>query len=692
MTCGAGTVSSDGGVCVPAPAATLTRVRLTTLKLDYNITKPAFMNNAIPIKFGLTADSANNAAPVTAKVNMVVSFVEPVPADPANPKSCDSNGFELSVVGDGSEHYFERDIFPTDQCAALVGMGATVNLAVDFDKGLKTANTPTGIDYPAVRLTAADQSNAINQLCKKSAPDATPGCVYDIQVQPTPVGVDGKALVDITLDTLTPDSAVGLVWPTAEDPDVPMGANETNKPSIVVQAGLVMEGRNPYARKAKFSAEQAAANPALVESSKLGLSDAELEALDDLPGTGATMRYEIRPSEAAPGDQWMTLAIDDPVSPNPDGHMTELAVPAIEPGAVLTFTHDLFIEGDVLTAVSPGGTWAAQDEYQVRGCLVAGFTEGGNEGDDEDGPSEDIPSGSCKSFRVRLVRVVPPGGLAGSHTFDQTWTKSVGSADRVALTGTLRTTNALSLSGATSDSEGFAELSGNVGGPFSVKLFRAYGKAGALTALATSYIDLGVEVFGLSLWGYQNTAADFTYTIPVMYAKAFQFPGLGWSYGAVSVGITFGIGGNVGLSPTFTINAATGGNAMYPELANATSNGTLSVGIRPEIGLTANITGGIDIFIAAAQVVATLQVINLGFPVMANMRWGVTGLNGEAVSQVTVLGDITWDLTIDWLNISIDLVGRILIFPATVNIFTYTNPRETVNLLTRRLPGVLVLQ
>ncbi len=703
--CGAGTVEQDGGCVVApsAPGARITRARLTTLNPKYDLTKPVFLNNPLPIRFGITSSSADIAKPAMTKVVVTFSFVEANPTDPANARSCDSNGIELRLVGDNVEQMFDADIYPTTDCAVWVGAGAVANLAVDFDRGLRLSNISTGTDAPPVVFSAAAATNADNQLCHtQNIPNAPAGCVYAISLAPTPVG-DAGTLVDIKLDSLRPQSSVGVVWPTQEDPEVPDGGRESDPPFLLINAVFVIDGKDPYKNQvdvSKIPPELIAEVPTIAEDLKFGLSDEELNALDDLPGSAA-ITYDLAPSNKISPTAWLPLTIDDPANPDPDGHVGELAISELEPGSDNTFTHALYVEGATREAIAPLGAWANDDDFTVRGCLKASFPEGGNTGEedaDEDAVGGDSGKGDCKTFKVRLVRATPPTSSATAHSFDQTWERTVGSPDRVALIGRLRTANSLDLGGARTDTEGVVEIKGKIGNDFSVQLFRAFGKGGALVTKESSFVDVGVEAFGTSVFGYQNSTADQTYSMPFMVAKAFQFPGLSFGFGPVSVGITAGVGGNVGITTELAVSAKDGNDPMTPELSAATSVGSVKATVTPSVGLTGNITGGIDLLIAKAAAVATVQIIEIGLPLIATLRWGVTGTdsNTMAVTKLTILGDLAWNLTIAWLNVNVDVVGKVGIgffsISKTVNIFTYKNPTETVSLLTRKIETPIELQ
>jgi hypothetical protein len=705
LTCGTGTVAS-GGQCVVAaalPPPTLTQARLTLLNVKYDLAKPVFLNNAVPVRFGITASSADPAKPVSAEVTVVFSFVEATPADPAKPRSCDSNGVVLKLVGNNIEQQFDEKIYPTGDCADWVGTGTTAHLAVDFDRGLRLSGTPTGIDYPPVVFSPALAGAADNQLCRKpgNAADAK-GCAYVVSLQPTPLGVDDKPLVDVKLESLRPDSSVAVVWPAQEDTDVPAGQHESDTPSLVVNAAFVMDGKDPYKNKvdaSKLPPALVAAVPTIANDLKYGLSDAELDALDDLPGD-ATIRYDIVPSNKATASAWLPLAIDDPNSEDADGHVASIAIRELEPGTENSFTHALYIEGETRDAMGSGGIWANEDDFTVRGCLVAGFPEGGNAGEqDTDAPlGGDVAGGDCKTFKVRVVRAPPPSTSASAHSFDGTWNRTAGTADALAVIGNLRTNNALDLNGARSDTEGTAEIKGRIGSTdFGVQLFRVYAKGGALTARASSFYDVGVDAFGINVLGQQQTAAELAYSIPFTFAKTFQFPVLSFGFGPVSIGITAGVGGNVGLTPSITVSAKDGPEASEPALAAATSNGMVQTSLTPNVGLTGNVTGGIDLALAKGQIVATVQVVDIGFPLTATVRWGVTETDAgtSAVKKLAVLGKLNWDLELKWLNVDVNAVGQLGIcffcVSRTFNVWKYDNPTEKASLLVREL-GATVLE
>ncbi len=721
-----GTPTPTGGAGgTPTPTGNvplaLTKVRLTYLQLKYDVTKPAFLNSSVPIKFGITSNSADPSNPGKGSVVVLFSFVEAAPAPPATPRSCDSNGIALQLVGNGVEQQFEADIFPTSDCATWIGeAGAMANLGVDFDAGLRLSGMPTGIDYPPVVFSTANANAADNQLCRKTldpnAPDPGRGCVYALTLQPTKTGADGKPLVDVQVVSMKPDSSVAVLWPTAEDPDVPAGMRETDPPSVLVNAAFMLEGRDPYqnlidpdgdgmVEASDLPPELVAADPGIVERLKFGLTDMELGALDDLPGTAA-VKYDIVPTHLLAPDAWLPLAIDDPKNMDPDGHVQEIDLTELDPGTETAVAHALYFEGETRTKVSPGGEWEAETAFTIRGCIVASFEEGGNAGEEED-PEDmpaggDVPMGDCRTFTVMLTRPPAPSAVATTaqatvvqmHSFNMDWTRAVGDAQKAQVSGGLSTKNTLDLNGAKSETEGVLEIKGY----FNVKLFRAFAKASALTALATSSYEFGIEAFNISLFAKTMAGAELTYEMPFTMGPTFQFPVFSIGFGPVSIGITAGVGGEVGITPKITLSAKQGApDPPVMGLENATSNGLLKATVEPSAALTGNVTGGIDITLAKAALVAMLQVLKIGFPVSAELRWGVTEQDMQMmVRKLTVTGGLKWDLSLSWLNFTLDAIGSLGPCPIcaskTINILKYQNGEETFNLLMRTLPAPIVLE
>ena len=697
--CGPGTVLQNGQ-CVIAPTAEITKARLTFLHPEYDLTKPAVLNSAVPIKFGVTAHSQDDTKPAKTKATVFFYFQEATPVDPANPARCSSSqSLTLTLTGDGTEQLATLDLLPSNECQKILGANPSSPVVVgfDFDFGMKNAS----IDYPGAVLSTAAAGDMLNQACRSGGTQAAPtglGCATQLTLaaQPTVGGMPG---LDVALMSLVPESSIMTLWPPQQDPDVPVGKIETPRPSLSVAATLTIYGKDPDEHAVDLAnlPPEVAGDPTAAMDFTFGLSAAELAALDDLPAP-AEVTYEIAPTDGPDTAAFMPLAIDDPSSVDADVHVASIPLPKMEGGALTRVTHDLFIEGALATKLAT--TWAKYDEFQIRGCVHVPFAEVGNEGEEDEAAAQqgvdnqpETAANDCKTFKVKLVRATVPAGAANSFAFDMNWQKDVGSNDTVQLAGNLTTSNQLNLNGATSSTEGKVTLASKYLG--SLDIIRGYGKAGALTTLASSYVDTGVDAFGTNIWGYQAMGNSVTSSTEFMAAKSYSFPVFSYGVGPIGVSVTVGIGGNVGVKPTFTVTAMDGGNASIPELAMATSSGSVVANFTPTFGLTGNATGGFNGGIFRVGVEANVQIIQVSTPLVATLNWGVTQQMNGAVSQITVVGNTTWDMTLDWCNVEVNGVGKVGIgwFSKSFNknIWRLQNPQTKINLLNRD-QAVLVLE
>lgn len=329
--------SADNGVC-------LTKVRLTYLSPRYDLSKPVFVNNRVPLEFGITSTSLDPAAPATRNVAVSFSFIEANPANPAEPIECASSALDVALVGNGQEQLFNGFIWPTTLCGALVGKA--VNLRVTFD-----GDEPgTGIDYPAVTFTEAARGAGPNQACRSVAdplsPDLNRGCVYNVDIQPTPNDGTGS-LIDVRYEAMEPGSSVAIL-PYVD----PAATEEVLAPSLVVESTLVVNGRDPYisgVAPEDVPPELEASAPGITEDLRFGLEPSEIGALTAMPAR-ATLRYELAPAGDESG--WLPLTVGDPDSET--GRVGEIVIGQLLPGTQNTFAHELFAEGQTRAALNEG--------------------------------------------------------------------------------------------------------------------------------------------------------------------------------------------------------------------------------------------------------------------------------------------------------------------------------------------------
>lgn len=671
--CEEGSVERDGQ-CVPAAA----QVRLTHLAVKYDLSKPVYVNNRVPITFGLTADSLDPANPVTRSVAVTFSFVEANPSDPNNPLGCSSSAIDVEVTGDGSEQLVEGFIWPTTLCAALAAKNAEVNLQVDFDGGAElAAEIESDLDAPSVVLSEARRGDALNQLCRASldGADAGLGCVHAINLQPTPTGAEGS-LIDVRY-ALSASSSVAVVpFQPTEDigPDGPADVD----PSLVVQSRFVVNGRDPYLSAvdpALIPPSLIEAEPSIVEDLKFGLDAAALAAVSALPGK-AVVSYTI--SAADGGMTQLPLTIRDPA--DPANRVTEVVIDRVVPGTANDVVHELFIEDAALEAVSPGGMWADQSDFVVRGCFNAEFAQGGNEGD---GNLDD-----CRELEVVLVHETAPASGAISRSFDKAFERKLGS-DRIAIESSMSTQNRLDLSGALSRTEGQVVLKGKLGKSFELTLVRAFGEASLNVDPSKTFYEVGVDAFNERIYSVSKQAPTILQSDEFSVAKSFTVGSLGFGFGPVQIGFKIGVGGTIGFEAEDTLEVLTD-NDTCQALLNAadtvTRCGRMTRVTTPVFGLTGNVEGGINLKIVKAAVVADLQFVTTRFPLDTTLGWGLT-----EDDRLLIRGDATWDMTLQPLAGNVSIVGKVgfrrFAKKLKVNLFSFSSPTLTTRLMSLSMAG-----
>ncbi|NUQ73011.1 MAG: hypothetical protein HUU21_05605 [Polyangiaceae bacterium] len=667
--CEEGSVERDGQ-CAPVAAQ---RVRLTHLDVHYDLSQPVYVNNRVPITFGLTADSLDPANPVTRNVAVTFSFVEANPSDPANPLACSSSAIDVELTGDGSEQIVEAFIWPTTLCAPLAEKNAEVNLQVDFNGGAEgAAEIASDIDAPSVVFSEARRGDALNQLCRASLDNADPkpGCVHAIDLQPTPNGAEG-ALIDVRYDLSSSSSVAVVPFQPTEDIG-PSGPADVD-PTLVVQSHFVVNGRDPYVSAvdaALIPPSLVEAVPSIEEDLKFGLDAAALAAVSALPGK-AVVSYTIR--AASDSTTQLPLTIRDPAEPT--NKLTEVVVDRVVPGTSHDVMHELFLEDATLDAVSPGGVWANESNFVVRGCFNAEFAQDGNKGDGN--------VGDCRDLEVVLVREMPSASAASSRSFDKEFVRKLG-GDRLAIESTMATQNRLDLSGAFSRTEGEIALKGKLGKSFSLTLTRAFADAGVGVNPAQASFELGLDAFGNRIFSVsQQQEAKIVQTEDFSAAKSFTIGSLGFGFGPVSVGFTIGVGGAIGFDVEDTLEVLADNTACQELLKSAdaiTACGRMTRVTSPKFGLTGSIEGGIKIPLVKAAVVADLRFITTSFPLDTTLGWGLTNDN-----KLLVRGDVTWDMSLEPLGGDVYIVGKVgfkkFAKSLKINLFSFSAPSIETRLL-----------
>jgi hypothetical protein len=666
--CGEGTVERDGQcapVAAPGAAPAAFQVRMTHLNVKYDLSQPAYVNNRIPVTFGLTSTNLDPANPGPRNVAVSFSFVEANPTDPANPVSCGSSAIDVEVPGDGTEKIVDSFIWPTTMCAELAAKNADVNLEVEFDGGAELAAevAPT-IDAPTVVFSEAHRGDPLNQACRASLDEAAPqvGCVHAIHLEPTPAGAEGP-LIDVRYFLSSSSSVAVLpVQPTAEAS--PTGPADLT-PALVVQSRFVINGRDPYVSPvdpALIPPELVAAVPTIAEDLKFGLDDASLAALAAMPGK-ATVSYTIR----AASDSMTQLPLTITAPADPANRVTEVVVDRVVPGTANDLVHELYFEGATLAAMSPGGMWADQSNFVVRGCLNAEFAQAGNLGD---GNPDD-----CRDLEVVLVRDGGAATAASSLGFDKSFERKLG-GDRIAIESSMSTQNRLDTSGASSEIEGQVLLKGEIGKSFDLTLARAFGNANLGVDPTKNSYEVGVDAFGKRIFSVSKQDAKIVQSEDFSAAKSFKLGGLGFGFGPVSIGISIGVGGKIGFETEDTLEALTDDascQALLKASESITLCGRMTRVSTPNFGLTGSVEGGIDLKLVKAALVADLQFVTTRFPLDTTLGFGFT-----ADKKLLVRGDATWDMELTPLSGDVSIVGKIgfkkFAKKLKVNLFSFSSP------------------
>ncbi|MCB9756299.1 MAG: hypothetical protein H6713_40790 [Myxococcales bacterium] len=682
--CEDGTIERDGQ-CIPAAL----EVRLTHLDVRYDLSQPVYVNNRVPITFGITATSPDPANVATRNVAVSFSFVEADPADPENPFACGSSAIDVEVVGDGSEQLVDAFIWPTSMCAGLATTGAAVNIGVDFDGGDEieaeaaegaAGELLTDVDAPSVVFSAARRDEPLNQLCRSSLDGAELGCVYAVDLQPIPSG-PGGALIDVRYN-LSASSSVAVVPFQATENIGPDGPADPD-PALVVQSSFVVNGRDPYISAvdpAEIPPALLEAEPNIAEELKFGLDEAALAAVTNLPGT-AVVSYTIRAASEQGGA--LPLTIRDPA--DPANTIPEALIDEVLPGTANEVAHELFLEGAALTAVSPGGMWADESDFVVRGCFAAEFTQDGNKGD---GPVDD-----CRELEVVLVHEAPPTSGAASLSFNKEFSRKLGSS-RLAIESTMSTQNVLDLTGAASQIDGKVALTGKLGKSFELVLAQAHGEARLGVDPTETMYDAYVDAFGERIFSASDQAAKIVQSDDFSVAKSFTLANLGFGFGPVRIGFSIGAGGTLGFEAEDTLEALTD-NASCQELLKSTDEfdlcGRMTRVTSPYFGLTGSVEGGLNLRIVKAAVAANLRFITTSFPLDTTLGWG---LNFDG--QLVVRGDVTWDMVLEPLAGDVFIIGKVgfrrFAKSLKVNLFSFSAGTIETNLLSLSMGEFEVLQ
>ncbi len=637
------------------PEQTLGSVRLTYLDVQYDLSEPIFINNRVPLEYGLTATAGETDL---AQVAVSFSFVEADPLDPAAPIECSSNASVVELAADGEEHRFFGYVWPTTVCDEL--LGRQVNIRVAFDGG---EEVETEVDAPSVSFTEAERGEPLNQLCVSATGDV--GCVYAIDLQPTPTDDSGITLIDVLHGSMESGSSVGVL---------PL---EGIAPLISVESVLTVNGRDPYV--APVAVEEIPADlldeePELEEDLQFGLDAEEAEELLAMPGP-ASLRYALRP--VGTEETFLPLTIG-----STDVRTETTPITSLLPGTANVFAHELFAEGGTRTALAPGGVWGELSDFELRGCFEADFVQVGNEG------GYDATADDCRSIEIVLVRETDGASAATAHELSARLERSIGGS-RLGLESALETENRLDSNGVFSRVEGNVSIQGKIGRSFTLDIVRARAQASAgPDPLANGY-EASLSAFGETVFEVSDSGGEITREEEFSVGKSFNLGNLGFGFGPVRIGISISVGGELGLGLEDRLFTTTDPEVCGPifEGQAFAACGQIGRTTTPFFAFTALIEGGVRIGPVSGGVEADLRIINTEFPLDTALSFGIADDGG-----VSVAGSANWNLELTLIKGDVNIVGRIRFrrrflrrFNRTlrVNLFSFSSPTIERNLLER---------
>lgn len=639
-------------------------VALTYLDVKYDLSKPIYVNNRVPIEYGLTAQDGGEPR----QVAVSFSFIESNPEDPELPIECSSSAQVVELNMDGSEQRFSGVIWPTTICSALVGKN--VSLRVTFDGGEEVSN---GEGSSSVTLTQAASGDALNKLCLTPGGDA--GCAYGITIEPTPTN-GSDTLIDIAHADMTTESSVALI------------PEEVTTPLLAMDSVLVINGRDPYVSAIDpelIPTDLLEDEPELADDLQFGLTPEKAEAVISMPGE-AKLRYDIRPLDsdeafrplqvAIAGDESATLADVAPVT-------------EIQPGSPNTFTHELFASTQILDALVEGGEWDGVSDFEVRGCFEAEFAQAGNEGAAD-------PQQDCRSVEVIMMREVDDGeSSASSFNLNKRLGRSVGGS-RLKLKTFFETKNSLDTQGISSSAVASASLTGRIGRRFNVDIVRAEANASAGPDPAANGYEVGVTVFGQTVYEISETGGEITREEEFSVAKSFPVGNLGFGFGPVRIGLSIDLGGEVGINIEDSISTTTNAQTCSDNLGDGdyVVCGQIGRTTTPFFAFTADIFGGVKIGPVRGGIDANLRLVNTELPLAATLNFGV-----DDEGKISVNANATMDVELRLIVGNASIVGRIRVkvgfvrFNRTlrVHLFSFSSPLISRNLLDKTV-GLEVLQ
>ncbi|WP_158501641.1 lectin-like protein [Vitiosangium sp. GDMCC 1.1324] len=559
-------------------------IDVNSLNVDQAASGNVFVNFPIKARVGLKGTGNTNTLVVSLGLMQKPSGPNPTQAELESLHSCLVGGTRITLPGDGSQQYVDIEGIVPPEC-----LEGDPQRAANFFVLLDGADENTTEDDKWLVYNEKEAQTPVGQLCKTTDPVTgvqRAGCVINVTVRPPPG-------TDIALLEASPDSAVAVLDPSGQPTDVPSGEAEAPRPLFIADVSVAAFGR-----------------------------DFDEANASTLPGT-VDFVYDIVAQPDTGNVGWKRLNANPEALHAPIGNL--------KPGEKLQVDARLHPTAEFRDLTTPGHPWAASTDFKVRACAQVPFAEHGD-------PLVSGPNGlanNCKEFSVRLVRGSFSSGSASSYDVSKSYSKSFGSSSTIKLALTSDTTNSFDLTGAYSDSEVKATISGFFG---SFDMVHAWGDASATVSPAQASLDTGFKVFGVSLLSYSKSAGTVTYSYDKSYSKE---KCLTYSYGVVVASIN--------ISGCFT---ATSGLDVGVT-ASATS---ISAQVRPYVNASLSVSGTLNLTLYKATLSASLTILGLNTGSSDGVSAGLSFvINSTSPLKLTITYDVDALVRVTTLDGSIDL-------------------------------------
>jgi len=607
----------------PAPVESfrVESLDLTSLQVDARQVRDGELSNSVVVQVNFPIHIAFGVTQTGGVANSQFSFGlmqqltdEEAEALGDDQKHCFLGSTVIHHPGDGNEMNYEASFIVPPECV-VNNESAVFNLYVGLDIPGQVQQTAAEEDGNVIIFNNHLLTESRNQKCKRF--DGTVGCILEVTVNPSP----GVNLTFVSMET---ESSVAILEPLDEHTG---GTDESGNP--------INEVHSPFAK-------------VISTVLLLGVHTDDETAIAE---KNTQIKYDICAEglfhETCTGAGWMPLTISSvEKSDARSGHDSYIEIDTLRTGEPKYFTNFIYVEGDT-HAIMDSGAWSNEEKFIVRGCISSDIQEKIVGSDDGSLALKD----NCQTQLVVVIRAAtarlkaygtlnPMTSSVDTYTLGEEFFKRAGSDKTVRVDSKFATSNVMNLDGATSRNSFFVQLFGKI----ATRPSETYADAAAYVAVAGSYVDLRHKMFNVTLFSYKKDVPDdFTYQKDyfIVKEKCAEFI---HSLLVITIRGSMCLGGKAGFVGVFNVKAVDGGQAPFDA---ATKTGVVTVTFKPESSIYANtsVTAGNDV--ARGGISGKVRVIEISFPVVGSLQWGLTSLNPVALG---ISGKVTSDLSIKILD------------------------------------------